>query len=539
MASAVDRSDIFSLLEPGEPQWPRLLETSITMGTGEPYAVDDIPIPFDNPWKALMFCGGHDFLPDGRALVCTIQGDVWLVDGFLEGGSTEKWKRFAAGLNHALGLVVHEGAIYVLGRDQITRLYDHNNDGEADHYECFSNAYETSDAGHDFICGLQRDQEGNFYTASGNQGLLKISADGAEVQVLANGFRNPDGLGLTPEGIVTVPCSEGEWTPASMICAVNAHSSLNGETEFFGYKNPKHKNLKVLKDGEPPSLPLVYLPRGLDNSAGGQAYIDSDRWGPLQGEMLHFSYGTGSHFLLLRDEVEGQFQGAVVPLKGEFLSGAHRGRFNPADGQLYVSGMGGWGNYTLQDGSFQRVRYTGKPVVLPKRFHAFQNGILIEFTEPIDPELAEQTRSHFVQCWNYRYSAAYGSPEYSPSHFGTRGHDVLEIKSSHVLAQNKLLFLEIPELQPVNQLHLQMHVNEATSAPEDGLSMFLTVHKLDEPFDKFPGYEPVEKTIAAHPILLDLALSTKKEPNPWEQPVPNALRIELRTERISRMKPAA
>ena len=31
------------------------------------------------PLGALMFCGGHDFLPDGRAVVCTLHGDVWLV----------------------------------------------------------------------------------------------------------------------------------------------------------------------------------------------------------------------------------------------------------------------------------------------------------------------------------------------------------------------------------------------------------------------------------------------------------------------------
>ena len=100
--------------------------------------------------------------------------------------------------------------------------------------------------------------------------------------------------------------------------------------------------------------------------------------------MIHFSYGAGTHFLLLRDEVQGQAQGAVVPLSGEFLSGAHRGRFNPQDGQLYVSGMGGWGTYTPADGSFQRVRYTGDPVQLPGGFHVHQNGILVRFTQPLD-----------------------------------------------------------------------------------------------------------------------------------------------------------
>ncbi len=81
--------------------------------------------------------------------------------------------------------------IFVLCRDQLTRLHDLNGDGQADWYECYSNAFETSPAGHDYICGLQRDADGNFYTASGNQGLVRISRDGSHAQPIAGGFRNP------------------------------------------------------------------------------------------------------------------------------------------------------------------------------------------------------------------------------------------------------------------------------------------------------------------------------------------------------------
>ncbi len=51
-------------------------------------------------------------------------------------------------------------------RDQLTRLHDLNGDQVADWYECYSNAFETSPSGHDYICGLERDAEGNFYLAS-------------------------------------------------------------------------------------------------------------------------------------------------------------------------------------------------------------------------------------------------------------------------------------------------------------------------------------------------------------------------------------
>jgi hypothetical protein len=460
----------------GRAQWPEEITTGVKPGAGRPYAVDTIELPERNPWNALLFIGDHDFFPDGTALLCTMQGDVWRVRGLDDpAASSVRWTRFASGLHHALGLVIAEGQVHVLGRDQITRLRDLDGDGEADFYECVSNAYLTA-PGHEFICGLERDAEGRFYTVSGKQGLLRISADGKKAEVLATGFRNADGLCRTPDGTITVPCSEGEWTPASMICEIKAGG-------HYGYGGPK--------GSQPPDLPLVYLPRGLDNSSGAQAYVSSDRWGPLHGLMVHFSFGAGTSFLLLREHVAGQAQGAVVPLPGEFLSGAHRGRFNPKDGQLYVSGMAGWGTYTVADGSFQRVRYTGDPVQLPIGFHVRENGVLVTFSGPVDRALAEQPRSHIAQVWNYRYGPSYGSPEFSTRHSGMTGHDPLEVRSAHVLSDGRTLFLELPELQPVNQLYLHMRVD--AGPPQD---LFGTVHKLGSPFTDFPGFHPNKKTIA-------------------------------------------
>ena len=500
------------------PQWPQRMRTKITLGSETPYTVDTMELPTDNPWKALFFAGGHDFLPDGSALVCTMQGDVWRVSGLQHPSQTATWNRFAAGLHHCQGIVVDSDGVFVIGRDQITRLHDQNDDGEADFYECFSRAFDTSPAGHDFICGLVRDAQGRFYTASGNQGVVRIRADGQQAQVVASGFRNPDGIGLTPDGLLTVPCSEGEWTPASMICALRPDEVQPGQAPpFFGYRGPRN--------GERPQLPLAYLPRGLDNSAGGQTSVTSRRWGPLNGQLLHFSFGTGAHFLVLRDEVDRQIQGAVVPLPGEFLSGAHRGRFNPADGQLYVSGMQGWGSYTPQTGCFQRVRYTGDDVQLPVGFHVHQNGILVRFSAPLDPQLAADARHHFAQCWNYRYSAAYGSPEFSTRHHGVRGHDTLHIRSAHVLSDGRSLFLEIPELQPANQVHLRLQ-----SGADRKHELFVTVHGLDqEPFLQAPGLKPINKTIRPHPVVQDLAMVTRSVPNPYRKAIAGARPVTIQT----------
>jgi azurin len=360
---------------------------------------------------------------------------------------------------------------------------------------------------------------------------------------LATGFRNPDGIEVLSDGTITVPCSEGEWTPASMICAIRPREPRrikaaptaihDADIPSYGYGGPRR--------GAVPELPLAYLPRGLDNSSGGQVQVTSDRWGPLHGQLLHLSSGMGAHYLVLMDDVAGQLQGAVVPLPGEFRSGAHRGRFHPLDGHLYVTGMVGWGTYTTDDGCLHRVRYTGEPVQLPVGFHVYQNGILIHFARPLDAAVAVEPRNHFAQCWNYRYGPGYGSAEYSARHPGTVGHDVREITTAHVAPNGRSLFLELPDLQPVNQLHLRVRAN----ASGDPIDLFLTVHRLDEPYTEFPQYVPRDKVVAAHPILNDIALATRSVPNPWTTEIANARPIMVRTgsnltfeTRLFRVRPA-
>ena len=74
-----------------------------------------------------------------------------------------------------------------------------------------------------------------------------------------------------------------------MICAVPPMRPQEQPTvpiPHFGYRGPR--------EGHVPQLPLVYLPRGLDNSSGGQAYVSSDRWGPMRGAIAAFLVRYGS-----------------------------------------------------------------------------------------------------------------------------------------------------------------------------------------------------------------------------------------------------
>ncbi|MDB6139019.1 MAG: putative heme-binding protein [Verrucomicrobiaceae bacterium] len=492
-----DTSPLRDLTKGGPAQWPQWLETQGELGTGKPYALDTLTLPKETPWRHPWFVSGHDFFANGDAAICTMTGEVWLVRGVDAGLGKLRWKRYASGLHHPLGLRIINGEICVQGRDQITRLHDLNGDDEADFYECVSNAQTTSPSGHDFITGCEYDGT-YFYYASGNEGVCRVKP-GSPVEVLGTGLRNPNGLGLARDGTLTTSVQEGDWTPASMILQIKPGG-------YYGHGGPKPgKNIE---------MPLAYLPRGMDNSAGGQCFAESDRWGPLGGQLLHFSPGSANHFLVLRQTVDNVTQGAVVCLPGDFLSGAQEGRINAKDGQLYVTGMYGWGCWGSQDGCFQRVRYTGGEAYLPVAFEAHENGVLLRFSDPLG-SVASQPASHFAQCWNYHYSGAYGSAEYSVCHPDVEGHDTLEIKSAHVLPDGRSLFLEIPLLTPANQVHLHVGTTDKTYS-----DIIITAHRLAPDFTGFPGYQASPKTyLVAENARAELV----KKDNPWAKGVPGRM----------------
>jgi type 1 glutamine amidotransferase/glucose/arabinose dehydrogenase len=453
------------LMQPGPARWTPI-ETKGTLSRDKgPYVVDTLTVPYENPWKALMFLSGVDFFSNGDAAVCTIHGDVWIVKGIDDRLEKLTWRRYATGLYQALGLRIVDDKICVLGRDRITRLVDQDGDGEADVYESFSADLPTSAGGHDFITCLETDAGGNFYFVSWH-GLYRVSPDGRRSELLATGFRNPNGMSVGPDGTITVAPQEGEWTPASNI----AIAKTGG---YYGYGGPKVAPERPL--GYDP--PLCWIPRGIDNSTGGQAWVTSDQWGPLKGQLLSFSFGQSSMMLVLREQVDGLWQGGVVPMKVAFASGAIRGRFRPQDGQLYVAGTKGWVSNATRDGSLQRVRYTGARVHLPVEMHAVAGGLRIRFVEPLDKEIAESGDSWAAEQWNYLYGAQYGSKEFSAVQPNVEGHDAADVKSARLSDDGRSVFLEVPSLRPVMQLRLRYSLRAADGAPVKG-EIDGTIHRL-------------------------------------------------------------
>jgi type 1 glutamine amidotransferase/cytochrome c551/c552 len=469
LAKSPPPADLEALSLPGGRRWK---EDLVTRGApsdrGAAYVIDTLTLPYENPYRALLFLSGLDFFSNGDAAVSTVHGDVWTVSGSDDRLEKLVWRRFATGLYQPLGLRIAGDLVYVRGRDQITRLHDRNGDGEADHYENFNDAGPASAGGHDYVACLETDAAGIFYYVS-PEGLHRVSAGGSRHETLASGWRNPNGLSVSPDGVINVAPQEGEWTPASAITEVK----LGG---YYGYGGPRITAERPL--GYDP--PLVWIPRHIDNSTGGQVWITSESWGPLSGQLLSFSYGRSSMQLVLRDRAGGLPQGGIVPLSGRFLSGAMRGRIHPLDGQLYVAGMNGWVTNAVADGCLQRVRYTGRKVRLPLALGFHEGGIRIGFSVPLSRRVAEDPASYAIEVWNYRYTSAYGSEEYSVAHPESAGHDALEVRSARLLDDGRSVFVAVPGLQPVMQLHLRGALEDSTGE-EFSFDIYGTAHRLAEP----------------------------------------------------------
>ena len=487
-----DQGETKALTAPGTTTWTHdPVVTRGSLGTEKgPYVIDTLTVPYRNlnPFKTPMRIGGLAFLPDGRAVVCTLTGDVWLIDGVDRDLDALRWTRFAAGLNQPLGLVVQKGEILVAGRDQITRLHDFNNDGEADYYECVSNQFETS-PGNDVLTNLNADDQGTLYFATSKSGVHQLATTSRKPDVLCTGIRNSNGLGVRGDGRVVIASSqEGRWTPATGIFEVGRP----GAPTYHGLQGPRKESDQGALREYGYDLPLCFIPRGVDNSPGALAFLpNDDRLGPLAGQIIGTSFGYCQHYLFLREEFENHSQGGVVPLAGDFLSGAHRLQFNSRDGCLYVAGTDGWQSYAQENGSLQRIRYVGGELPLPTAIETHENGFLVRFNCDLDPQSID-VRNVFCQQWNYLYSKAYGSAEFSVRVPGRRGHDGVPIQSVHLLGDGRSVFVEIPHLHPVMQYHLHLRVktdNHVSFSPD----LYGSIFHLRPPFTQFDGYTPTQR----------------------------------------------
>ena len=465
--SSKQPENLSAFTQGGEAQYPQKLATTISKGEQKGvFKVDRMELPSQSPWKNQLRLSGIDFLEDrNKAVICSTDGDVWLVEGILKSSGTLLWKRIAAGLFQPLGIKVVDKKIFVTCRDQLVKLHDLNGDEEIDFYESFNSDHQVTNHFHEFAMGLQTDKEGNFYYAKSARHarrslvpqhgtLLKVSKDGQKTTIIAHGFRAANGVCINPDGSFFVTDQEGYWNPMNRINLVSSNNKFYGN--MFGYNPSKDSSDKGMEQ------PLVWVEKDIDRSPSELLWVDSKNWGPLNGSLLSFSYGYGKVFIVPHETIGNQIQGGLIELPiPNFSTGVMRGRFNPSDGQLYTCGLSAWGSTQPDLGGFYRIRYMGEKSIIPIGLNAKREGIRIIFSHELSLKDVNKVSAFQVQTWDLERSRRYGS-----DHYNTKSLPVTKVEISD---NRKELFLTIPGIKPTHVMEINYQLTDTNGEQIKGL----------------------------------------------------------------------
>ena len=399
--------------------------------------------------------GGMDFLSDGRLVVSTWtkEGGVYILDGVGEKDNSQiRVRKIASGLAEPLGLCIVDDRIFINQKQEITELIDHDGDELIDEYKNICNAWGVSANFHEFTFGLIH-KDGHLYAnlatgiLPGGAGMpnqhpdrgstIKVSIDDGSYEIMANGLRTPNGIGLGYKDEIFVADNQGDWLPSSKIVHVE-------KDDWFGSRAVDFDGT----EGRTEKLPVVWLPQDeIGNSPSTPLALN---YGPYKGQMIHGEVTHGGIKRVCIEEVEGQLQGCVFRFVQGLEAGVNRIQYGP-DGHLYVGGIGNPGNWQHTGTSWyglQRLEYNEESTFEMLSVRAKSDGLEIEFTEPLKHGEGWSTDSYLIKQWYYKPTAEYGGPKLDEKE--------LNISAVSVSEDRKKVFLKIEGIQEGHVIYIRL-----------------------------------------------------------------------------------
>ncbi|HBJ83923.1 MAG TPA: hypothetical protein DDZ88_08650 [Verrucomicrobiales bacterium] len=456
----------------GSVAWQDVLTTTATLGTTKSsYVIDDIPLPFANPWKRNVRLADIAFLNDqGDAVGVTFDGDVWLISGLK--GDLEKvtWKRFASGLHEPMSIVARKGEIFVFDRNGIWKLVDTNNDRECDRYEMFCNLFAQTAETREFPNSMKLGPDGALFISKGGQEgttrgkhngtVIKVAADGKKIEVMGYGLRQPF-IGVHPQtGLVTASDQQGNYVPSTPLHIISDH-------HFYGHLPtiaPKEQYPETITE------PLTWLPHPVNPSGVTQTWLVGAKMGPVNDELIHNGYNRPELFRVLMNSRFAKPQAAVVSFSRDFDFPTLNATVNPADGQLYVTGFQVWGTVVKKLSGLVRVRHTDKPRVLLKEVTPTDKGLLLRFNAKLDTKLATDPSSYSAERWNYKRTFDYGSPHLKLD--GSTGQEFMTASSAYLSKDGMSVLVGFPDMKTCHQMRIGWGLKSSDGLPAQNTAYF-------------------------------------------------------------------
>lgn len=417
------------------------------------WRIEDVPYPAE-------IRGGLSavtFTPGGTLVVATRGGEIWFRR--TAPGAAPAWHRFARGLDEPTGLVADsETTVYVAHRPELLRATDTDGDGRADTFDALGGKWGLSQNYHEFFFGLKRDRAGNFYGApsldsattrdaahateyptlpvrgprdlahvlepAGHRSetpwrgwMVRVAPDGTFTP-LASGFRQPNGIGLSPDDELFVTDNQGDYKPATGLLHV-APGDFHGHAASLkwepGLDRAALGNEALWRRLKTPAVVFPHGPLGV--SPGEPVWdLTGGKFGPYAGQVFVGDYSR----LVIRaslEKVAGAWQGAAFPFLGRnetapYVAGAKlkagitRGAFGP-DGALWLAATAGWG--AGEDG-LQRIAWDGVPAADLADVRLTARGFAVTFTRPMSADTLARAENYEVNRFRFYYHVKYGSP---------------------------------------------------------------------------------------------------------------------------------
>ncbi|MEX2213152.1 MAG: hypothetical protein WD768_03425 [Phycisphaeraceae bacterium] len=392
------------------------------------------------PKNIVLEVSGILSMKDGRLMVCTRRGEVYIVENAYADPGTVKFNRWTFGLAEPLGMYESDGWIYVAQRGELSRLKDSNSDDVADVFETVNDDWAISGNYHEYCFGPTPDKDGYLWVtlnkpfggepygkAHWRGWAVRIDPKTGKMHPMANGLRSPAGVATSPAGDVFYTDNQGEWCNASKLSHLefgDFHGHPHGldSVNLPGnpIKGPQVKDvpsgtyMKDLKAKIPSfKMPAVWFPyEKMGKSPSGMAWDTSKgKFGPFDGQLF---VGDQHHATVMRvflEKIDGHWQGAAFPFRQDFQCGVIRVAFG-TDASMFV-GMSnrGWGGRGNAPYGLQRLVYTGKVPFEIHEMRAKVDGFELTFTQPVDKASAEDVNSYRGESYTYKLAANYGGPE--------------------------------------------------------------------------------------------------------------------------------
>lgn len=393
------------------------------------YKPDGYHIHTINTPKDVQFhVTGLDSAQNGDLYAATRFGEVWRYHN-------GRWSKFAAGLHEPTGLLIDDdGSIVVAQKPELTRLIDKNDDGVADEYQHITGDWQFHDNYHEYTFGPVKDRQGNYFgtlnlghnvpngfalgamsSAGGYRGFaFKADAQG-HFEPYAWGLRSPAGIGHSPDGKVFFTDNQGDWVPTSKLHLLEQGKFYGHPVSLIdrpGYTRETVRNLPLDTLAEMSEKPVAWIPHlEVANSPGNPEWdISNGQFGPFTGQMFIGDQTQSNIFRVLLDQVNGQYQGAVINFMNRFQSGNIRLEMDKS-GQLWVGQTAaGWAAAGGKPFGLQKVVWDGTNPFELLNIKLTRTGFLVQFTAELDPVTVTK-HSFSGQHWGYHYSSNYGSPK--------------------------------------------------------------------------------------------------------------------------------